>query len=169
MPWLAKVPTVLIAWYAGQQDGAALARVLAGDVDPGGRLPVTFGRRESDYPARSPERYPGVDFVENYGEGAFIGYRHFDALEIEPMFCFGHGLSYTSFSYERPAGHEAAAPQRNRDTRAGHRDKHRGPRRRRGRRSSISGNPPTVRRRQRGYCEGSPGSICGPGNGRFSR
>jgi beta-glucosidase len=100
MPWLAKVPTVLIGWYGGQQDGTALARVLAGDVDPGGRLPVTFGRHESDYPARSPERYPGVDFVENYGEGAFIGYRHFDALEIEPMFCFGHGLSYTTFRYQ---------------------------------------------------------------------
>jgi beta-glucosidase len=101
MPWLPQIRTVLIAWYAGQQDGAALARVLAGDVDPGGRLPVTFGRHESDYPARMAESYPGVDFVEHYREGAFIGYRHFDAHHIEPMFCFGHGLSYTSFRYER--------------------------------------------------------------------
>ena len=101
MPWWRHVPTVLIAWYAGQQDGAALARVLAGDVDPGGRLPVTFGRHESDYPARKTESYPGVDLVEHYREGAFIGYRHFDALHIEPMFCFGHGLSYTTFRYER--------------------------------------------------------------------
>lgn len=100
MPWLPHVPTVLIGWYAGQQDGTALARVLAGDVDPGGRLPVTFGLRQSDYPARNAERYPGVDFVEHYSEGAFIGYRHFDAREIEPMFCFGHGLSYTTFRYE---------------------------------------------------------------------
>ncbi len=100
MPWLADVPAVVLSWYAGQQGGAALARVLAGDVDPGGRLPVTFGVRESDYPARSPRQYSGVDFAKRYSEGAFIGYRHFDVHRIEPLFCFGHGLSYTELRYD---------------------------------------------------------------------
>ncbi len=109
MPWLGDVAAVVQAWYAGQQDGAALARVLAGDVDASGRLPVTFGRREADYPARRPQQYPGVTvrgphqpdvtFSERYSEGRLIGYRHFDARGIEPLFCFGHGLSYTSFAY----------------------------------------------------------------------
>lgn len=113
MPWRSDVPAVLAAWYAGQQDGEALARLLAGDVSPAGRLPVTFGRREADYPARTARQYPGVpatgdhqpdlDFEESYREGDLIGYRHFDARGIEPMFCFGHGLSYTTFEYRRMA------------------------------------------------------------------
>ena len=100
MPWLQQVPAILVSWYAGQQDGEALARVLAGDVDPAGRLPVTFGRHAEDYPARRARQYPGVDFVETYSEGPFIGYRHFDEYDVEPLFCFGHGLSYTRFAYE---------------------------------------------------------------------
>jgi beta-glucosidase len=109
MPWLDDVPTVLVAWYVGQQDGDALARLLAGDISPAGRLPVTFGRSAADYPARTPTQYPGMaatsgqqadlDFTEQYSEGALIGYRHFDARRVEPMFCFGHGLSYSSFEY----------------------------------------------------------------------
>jgi beta-glucosidase len=98
--WLEKVPTVLEAWYAGQEAGHAIAGVLFGDVNPSGKLPLTFPRRLSDCPAHASERtFPGGEEVY-YDEGVFVGYRHFDTRGIEPLFPFGHGLSYTKFSYE---------------------------------------------------------------------
>lgn len=109
MPWLASVPAVLQLWYGGQQVGAALARLLAGEVSPAGRLPVTFARQASDYPARTPSQYPGVpatgshqeglDLEEHYDEGLLVGYRYLDAQHTEPVFPFGHGLAYTTFTY----------------------------------------------------------------------
>jgi beta-glucosidase len=100
MPWLDRVSAVLEAWYPGQEGGNAIARVLFGDVNPSGRLPVTFPEREADTPfAGHPERYPGIADEAVYSEGVFVGYRHFDEQGIEPLFAFGHGLSYTTFDY----------------------------------------------------------------------
>jgi len=101
MPWVDQVPAVLEAWYPGQEGGTALARVLFGDVDPGGRLPATFPRNENDKPANTPQQYPGVAEEATYSEGVFVGYRHYDENAIEPLFPFGHGLSYTTFAYDR--------------------------------------------------------------------
>ncbi|MCU4971437.1 glycoside hydrolase family 3 C-terminal domain-containing protein [Halobacteria archaeon AArc-m2/3/4] len=99
MPWREDVDAILESWYPGQEDGNALASVLFGDADPSGRLPVTIGERAEDYPASSVEQYPGVDLEADYSEGVFVGYRHFDEEGIEPVFPFGHGVSYTDFEY----------------------------------------------------------------------
>ncbi|MGK2928098.1 MAG: beta-glucosidase family protein [Acidimicrobiales bacterium] len=100
MPWLDDVRAVLWTWYPGQEFGNALADVLCGDVDPGGRLPTTFARRIEDTPAYT--NYPGEFGSVRYGEGIFVGHRWYDARAIEPLFPFGHGLSYTSFEIGRP-------------------------------------------------------------------
>lgn len=102
-PWRDDVPALVEMWYPGQNGGTALARVLFGDVDPGGRLPATFPERAADLPtAGDPEMYPGVLETVKHKEGVMVGYRHFDARGIEPAFPFGHGLSYTTFDYGRP-------------------------------------------------------------------
>jgi beta-glucosidase len=100
MPWADKVPAILEAWYPGEEDGNAVAAVLFGDYNPSGKLPITFPKNLSDVPASTPEQYPGVDKVAHYSEGVFVGYRHYDAKAINPLFPFGHGLSYTSFAYK---------------------------------------------------------------------
>lgn len=100
MPWLDDVAAVLQVWYPGEQFGAALAAVLFGDADPGGRLPVTFAAAPDQGPATSPERYPGVDGVVRYDEGPLVGYRFFDAYDQRPLFPFGHGLSYGRYAYD---------------------------------------------------------------------
>jgi beta-glucosidase len=101
MPWLGKVAAVLQAWYPGQECGDAIADVLTGLRDPGGRLPQTFPKRIEDTPVAvgDPRVYPGVDGAVEYREGIFVGYRHYDAKGIAPLFPFGHGLSYTSFAW----------------------------------------------------------------------
>ncbi len=97
--WIENVPAVLDMWYAGMEGGNAFANVLFGDVNPSGKLPVTFPKKLSDSPAHKSERtYPGDEKVY-YEEGIFVGYRHFDNKNIEPLFPFGHGLSYTQFTY----------------------------------------------------------------------
>ncbi|MEW2358024.1 glycoside hydrolase family 3 C-terminal domain-containing protein [Spirillospora sp. NPDC029432] len=99
-PWVDEVKAVLAAWYPGQQAGRALGRVLYGDVDPGGRLPVTFPASAGDAPAAgNPAQYPGVDKTVTFSEGVLVGYRHYDAKGLTPRFPFGHGLSYTTFRY----------------------------------------------------------------------
>ena len=100
MPWLDRVAAVVLAYYPGLEGGNAVARVLLGTVNPSGRLPVTFPRRLEDCPAFLNHAYPGCREV-NYGEGIFVGYRHFDKAGREPLFPFGHGLSYTTFAYSR--------------------------------------------------------------------
>ncbi|KAF4309021.1 glycoside hydrolase family 3 protein [Botryosphaeria dothidea] len=97
MPWAEKVPTILQAWYQGQEAGNALADILLGRVSPGGKLPTTFPKKLSDNPAY--HNWPGENAKVVYGEGIFIGYRHYERCGIEPLFPFGHGLSYTTFSY----------------------------------------------------------------------
>jgi beta-glucosidase len=99
-PWRDQVKGLLDAWYPGEQGGAAIARVLFGDVNPSGHLPVTFPQAEADEPtAGDPTSYPGVGNSEAYKEGVFAGYRWFDSHALQPAFPFGFGLSYTSFSY----------------------------------------------------------------------
>jgi beta-glucosidase len=99
-PWRSKVKGLLEAWYPGESGGTAIARVLFGDVDPGGRLPVTFPEREADLPtAGDPEKYPGTANGDlRYKEGVLIGYRWFDAKGLAPAYPFGYGLSYSSFA-----------------------------------------------------------------------
>ncbi|MEV4109612.1 glycoside hydrolase family 3 C-terminal domain-containing protein [Nonomuraea sp. NPDC049695] len=99
MPWLERVPSILQMWYPGQEGADATATLLLGGADPGGKLPVTFPRRAEDAPTAPAERYPGEGGVAVYGEGVFVGYRHYDANDVEPLFPFGHGLSYTRFAY----------------------------------------------------------------------
>ena len=99
MPWLGDVAAVLEAWYPGQEAGNAIADVLTGAVEPGGRLPQTFPRRMADNPTHSQDReiYPGLEGRVRYEEGVFIGYRHYERHSIAPLFPFGFGLGYTSF------------------------------------------------------------------------
>lgn len=97
MPWLAEVAAVVWAWYGGQEAGHAIADVLFGAADPGGRLPTTFPKRLADNPAYI--NYPGENGHVLYGEGLFVGYRYYDRKDVEPLFPFGFGLSYTSFTY----------------------------------------------------------------------
>jgi beta-glucosidase len=101
MPWVGSAPAIVEAWFPGEEDGNAVAAVLFGDVNPSGKLPVTFPKQVADLPANTPDQYPGVDKVVHYSEGVFVGYRHFDAKKIEPLFPFGYGLSYTTFAYSK--------------------------------------------------------------------
>jgi beta-glucosidase len=100
MPWLDEVPALLEAWYPGEEDGNAVAAVLFGDIDPSGKLPITFPKRVEDGPVHTAEQWPGVELQAHYSEGVFVGYRYYDAHKIEPLFPFGFGLSYTTFSYD---------------------------------------------------------------------
>src|SRR6266545_4240740 len=97
--WIARVPAALEAWYPGQEGGTALAEVLFGDVNPSGRLPVTFERRWEDNPVHD-SYYPeaGTNRVV-YKEGVFVGYRGYEHNGTKPLFPFGFGLSYTTFKY----------------------------------------------------------------------
>ncbi len=97
--WLDKVPSLLCAWYPGMEGGNALARVLFGDVSPSGKLPCTFPKRLEDSPAHALHAYPGTNGTIHYAEGLLVGYRWFDTKQIEPLFPFGYGLSYTRFDY----------------------------------------------------------------------
>ena len=95
MPWRDDVAAILHIWYGGQEIGHAVADVLYGAVDPGGRLPVTFPSDSRQHPGLL--NYPGEAGVVRYGEGVYVGYRGFDRLGLTPLFPFGHGLSYASF------------------------------------------------------------------------
>ena len=97
MPWIDNVNAILQCWFPGQEFGNSLADILIGKVNPSGKLPTTFPKKLSDTPAYST--YPGKDLQMDYEEGLFIGYRWYDRESIEPLFPFGHGLSYTSFEY----------------------------------------------------------------------
>jgi beta-glucosidase len=100
MPWLAKVPAVLEAWYPGTSGGEAIAGVLFGEANPSGHLPVTFPASEAQLPRPVLDGYPEVQdrrFDVDYHEGAAVGYKWFDLKGLKPLFPFGHGLSYTAF------------------------------------------------------------------------
>jgi beta-glucosidase len=98
--WIEDIPVVIEAWYSGMEAGNAITNIIFGAINPSGKLPITFPHKLSDSPAHASKRtYPGNDKVF-YEEGIFIGYRHFDTKNIEPLFPFGHGLSYTTFTYK---------------------------------------------------------------------
>jgi beta-glucosidase len=120
-PWRSQVAGLLEAWYPGEDGGTAIAHVLFGDTDPGGRLPATFPRHAADIPTvpGGPSQYPGVInpaagncnldttsapcpyYQETYQEGVMFGYRSYQDQHIPPAYPFGFGLSYTSFRYSR--------------------------------------------------------------------
>ena len=117
MPWLSSVKGVLEAWYPGQDEGDAIASVLFGDVNPSGKLPQTFPAAAADPPLlANANQYPGVtvpgDAIgphSRYTEGLEVGYRWYDDHGIQPLFPFGHGLSYTTFNYSNLRVTSAAA------------------------------------------------------------
>lgn len=98
MPWLEKVDAVLEAWLPGQEGGHAIANVLFGEVNPSGKLPISFPRQLEDNPT-----FDSATSGDNvrYDERRLVGYRYYDSKNIRPLFPFGHGLSYTSFKYQR--------------------------------------------------------------------
>jgi beta-glucosidase len=95
--WLDRVPAVVDAWYGGQEGGHAIADVLFGAANPSGKLPVTFPKNWQN--AAAYGHYPGENLHVDYAEGIYVGYRHFDTHDVEPLFPFGYGLSYTTFAY----------------------------------------------------------------------
>ncbi len=97
LPWLDQVKVVLQAWFPGQECGHAIADVLFGDAEPGGRLSQTWPMRLEDNPAYI--NYPGENGRVVYGEGLFVGYRYYDKKKVAPRFPFGYGLTYTTFAY----------------------------------------------------------------------
>ena len=103
LPWLNQVKAVLEMWYPGDGGGVATASVLLGHTDPAGRMPFTWAKRIDQYvshdPAHPERTSNGVHGVTTFSEGIFIGYRWFDKQDIQPLFPFGYGLSYTKFKY----------------------------------------------------------------------
>jgi beta-glucosidase len=95
--WLSEVAGLLHTWYPGQEGGTAIAEILFGDVNPSGKLPASFEKRWEDNATFNS--YYAKDKKLPYTEGVFVGYRHFDAKNIEPLYPFGFGLSYTTFEY----------------------------------------------------------------------
>jgi beta-glucosidase len=97
MPWASKVKAIVEAWLGGQAGGGAIADLLSGRINPSGKLSETFPVKLEDTPAH-PD-FPARTTEANYGEGVFVGYRHYDTNKIAPLFPFGFGLSYTTFAY----------------------------------------------------------------------
>ncbi len=114
--WIDKIPVLLHTWYLGQEGGAALAKVVFGEVSPSGRLPISWERRWEDSPVYDSYYDPNIASRQGgdqrsdgtarghvqYKEGVFLGYRHFDRSPTKPLFAFGYGMSYTSFQYRNP-------------------------------------------------------------------
>ncbi|MCW2911888.1 MAG: glycoside hydrolase family 3 domain protein [Actinomycetia bacterium] len=127
MPWLSSVAGVFEAWYPGQQDGTAIAALLFGQANPSGHLTVTFPASLSQVPASTTAQWPGTGGTVQYSEGIDVGYRWYNTRGLTPLFPFGYGLSYTSFSFSNlkitalPAGGSAtvSATVTNTGSRAG--------------------------------------------------
>jgi beta-glucosidase len=94
--WINDASTLVFNWYSGMEGGIALAEVLFGDVNPSGKLPETFPINASVCPAVTLGEFPGEESV-SYGEDIFVGYRYYDTYEVDTLFPFGYGLSYTEF------------------------------------------------------------------------
>lgn len=97
--WVNKVKGIIQAGYPGLEGGNALAEIIFGEVNPSGKLTVTFPKTLGDSPAHKLGEYPGDSINVHYKEGIFVGYRYFDTYKVAPQFAFGHGLSYTTFKY----------------------------------------------------------------------
>ncbi len=97
--WVKAVPAVIETWFPGQEGGAALAAILFGDINPSGKLTETLAANRFDYPDAA--NFPGQNHQVRYEEGIYVGYRHFDKAGIQPLFPFGHGLSYATFRYQQ--------------------------------------------------------------------
>lgn len=103
MPWVDRVPAIIQGWFIGSEAGNALADVLTGEANPGGKMPFTWPKKLQDVPAHSLNSYPGTwregnkTIDEEYKEGIYVGYRWVDKAGTNPLFAFGHGLSYTTF------------------------------------------------------------------------
>jgi beta-glucosidase len=98
--WVESTPAIIQAFYPGMEGGNALAKILFGQVNPSGKLPMTLPKKLKDVPAEKLGEYPGKDGVVHYNDGIFVGYRYYDTYGVEPQFAFGHGLSYTTFKYD---------------------------------------------------------------------
>ncbi|WP_100059429.1 glycoside hydrolase family 3 C-terminal domain-containing protein [Leifsonia xyli] len=114
MPWLSSVKGVIQAWYPGEQGGTALARLIYGDANFSGKLPITFPKSLAETPTNTPAQYPGLVNGQvarpagdksirqvQYSEGLAIGYKWYQSNGVEPLFPFGYGLSYTAFDYSK--------------------------------------------------------------------
>jgi len=97
--WVEQAKGIVQAWYPGMEGGNALAKIIFGQVNPSGKLPVSFPKKLADAPAIKLGQFPGDGVTVNYFDDIYVGYRYFDTYKVEPQFAFGHGLSYTSFKY----------------------------------------------------------------------
>ena len=97
--WINRAPTIIQGWYPGMEGGNALAKIIFGDVNPSGKLPMTFPVVLADVPAHKLGDFHGTDGVVHYNDDIFVGYRYYTTFNVKPQFAFGHGLSYTTFSY----------------------------------------------------------------------
>jgi beta-glucosidase len=99
--WIDNAPAIIQSWYAGMEGGNALAKIIFGDVNPSGKLPMTFPKKLEDHGSHALGEYPGDTnkLIVNYLDDIYVGYRYYDTYKVEPQFAFGHGLSYTAFQY----------------------------------------------------------------------
>ena len=97
MPWINNIRGLVEAWYPGQEDGNAIAAILYGDVNPAGKLTLTFPRAATAIPTSTLQQWPGINGISTYSEKLNVGYRWYDATHAQPLFPFGYGLSYTTF------------------------------------------------------------------------
>jgi beta-glucosidase len=97
--WVDKTPAIVQAWYPGMEGGNALAKILFGDLNPSGKLPMTFPKKIEDHGSHALGEYPGdtVNLQVNYYDDIYVGYRYYDTYHVEPQFAFGHGLSLYQF------------------------------------------------------------------------
>ncbi len=102
MPWFNKINALVLPWYAGIENGHAIASLLAGDVDFSGRMPITFPKRYEDSPAFPSRQKADKGITIEHNEGIFVGYRWYQEQKIEPLIPFGYGLSYSTYSYSKP-------------------------------------------------------------------
>ncbi len=99
--WIDNTPAIIQSWYAGMEGGNALAKIIFGQVNPSGKLPMTFPKKLEDHGSHALGEYPGDTnkLIVNYLDDIYVGYRYYDTYKVDPQFAFGHGLSYTSFKY----------------------------------------------------------------------
>ena len=97
--WEKRSSVIIQAWYPGMEGGNALANILIGEMNPSGKLPMTFPEKLEDSPAHSVASYPDENLLIDHKDDIYVGYRYFDTYEVAPAFPFGHGLSYTNFQY----------------------------------------------------------------------